>query len=309
MTSKGPYNLPSDAVWLITGSSAGMGLALAKLIAAHPTNRLVATARNLSKLAQVLPIDSPRVLTVALDVTDEESIASALDSALKTFGRIDVFVNNAGFGLLGDAESALQPEDKAKARSVMETNYWGTVNVTLQALRVLRDENPKTGQQGGVILNVTSVGGFSAYPGNAFYHAAKFAVEGFTLGISKDVRPDWNIHLCIMQPGGTKTDFLGEGLGLLSPHPAYKAPDTPARFIEAWLKAPGTRETFVSAESAAEAMYRTVSRGKAIPDRVPTDYSSWKTIREEAENIGRGLDGVKELGLWDESSPLVIIPE
>jgi NADP-dependent 3-hydroxy acid dehydrogenase YdfG len=152
----------------------------------------VATARDLSKLAQVLPIDNPRIHAVNLDVTDEKSIASALDSSLKAFGRIDVFVNNAGFGLVGDAESALQPEDKAKARSLTETNYWGTVNVTLQALRILRDENPKTGGRGGVILNVSSFGGFCTYPGNAFYHGAKFAVEGFTQGVSKELRPEWN---------------------------------------------------------------------------------------------------------------------
>jgi short-subunit dehydrogenase len=99
-----------------------------------------------------------------------------------------VVVNNAGYTLRGDAENA-NDEDSHKC---VETNFWGMVRVTKHALRIFREENPKTGQQGGVILNVSSMGGRVAFPGNAFYHASKFAMEGFTEAVQKEVRPDWN---------------------------------------------------------------------------------------------------------------------
>lgn len=169
-----------------------MGLSLAKHIAAHPTQRVVATARNTAALKGNLP-EGPRVHLVALDVKSADSIKAAFDSAVAKFGRIDVVVNNAGYGLMGDTESfVVNDDDLEKARGVVETNFWGTAQVSAHAVRVFRDENPKSGQIGGVVLNVTSIGGFAGFPGSAFYHASKFAVEGFTEGLSKEVRSDWN---------------------------------------------------------------------------------------------------------------------
>lgn len=104
-------------------------------------------------------------------------------------------VNNAGYGLTGDTESSLpsSPEEHAKARKVMETNFWGVANLTLHAMRIMREDNAASGGlQGGVILQITSMGGFMGFPGNAYYHAAKFAVEGFTESVSREVRPEWN---------------------------------------------------------------------------------------------------------------------
>lgn len=121
---------------------------------------------------------SERVHTVDLDVVSESSVTAAVDSAISKFGRIDVLVNNAGYGLIGDAESSLQPEEHAKARKLVETDFWGAASLSLHAIRIFRDENPKTGQQGGVLLNITSLGGFAGFPGSAYYHAAKFALEG-----------------------------------------------------------------------------------------------------------------------------------
>lgn len=153
-------------------------------------HRLVATARKIDSLAY-LPDDNPGVLKLALDVSFKESVDAAVALALGKFGRLDVCVNNAGYSLYGDAENC--PEDMM--HEVMETNFWGTVRVTQQALRIMREENPKTGQQGGVIFNVTSMGGRIAVPGNSFYHASKWAVEGFSEAVSKEVKPDWNSKL------------------------------------------------------------------------------------------------------------------
>lgn len=236
-SAKPTYTLPADAVWLITGCSSGVGLALARLIAAHPTQRLAATARASSRLAALLPSHA-RVLLLELDVTSASSVASALDTVLAhpDFGRADVLgksltrencretgyaqadtprpaspVNNAGYGLSGDTETSLPPSaaitttppsllsegGHAKARALVETNFWGVAHLTLQAMRIMRETNSLPdenggGRQGGVVVQISSMGGFVGYPGLAWYNAAKFAVEGFTESVSREVRPEWN---------------------------------------------------------------------------------------------------------------------
>ncbi|KAI1419709.1 retinol dehydrogenase 8 [Xylaria sp. FL1777] len=292
------YNLPADAVWFITGSSSGIGRALAEQIAAHPTQRLVATARNSSRLDFLKP--SERVHIVDLDVAVETAIDAAVDSALAKFGRIDVMVNNAGYGLMGDTESALKPEGQAKARKQVETNLWGTTRLTLHAVRVFRDENPKSGQQGGVVLNVTSLGGFAGFPGTAFYHAAKFGVEGFTEGMSKEVRPDWNIHFCLIEPGGTSTNFASSSsMDWFAPHPAYVAADTPARLLEGYVKDPAMQKTWTPASRVAGAMYQVVAlaKSKPIPMRLPLTAGAWNVVKNEVAAVNKELEEVKELSL------------
>ncbi|KAI0139489.1 short-chain dehydrogenase/reductase-like protein SDR [Hypoxylon sp. NC0597] len=293
------YDLPKDAVWFITGSSSGIGLSLAQLIASHPTHRLVATARNSSKLSGLLN-SSERVLTVDLDVTSEGAIDAAVNAALSEFGRIDVLVNNAGYVLQGDTESALQPRGHAQAREVMETNFWGTARLSLHAVHVFRDENPKTGQQGGVVLNVTSLGGFAGFPGTAFYHAGKFAVEGFTESISKEVRPEWNIHFCLIEPGGTQTRFTSaNNMDWLSRHPAYAAADSPARIMEGYIMSPDSYKTWTPAEKVAAGMYQVVARAKdkPIPIRLPLTEGAWQVLKAEIAAVDRELEEVKELSL------------
>lgn len=207
--TKAPYTLPSDAVFFITGCSSGLGLALAHLIAAHPTHRLVATARNPSHLSSILlpssNSSSQKILILPLDVTSLTSITTALTTTLSNphFGRIDVLINNAGYGLSGDTESSLvHAEDQAKARAVVETDFWGVAHLTLHAMRIMREDNARNGgkQQGGVIVQISSMGGFMGFPGNAYYHAAKFAVEGFTESVSREVRPEWNSTFLPMTP-------------------------------------------------------------------------------------------------------------
>lgn len=130
---------------------------------------MVATARKLSALESIPSHD--RVLKLELDVTSIASIDAAIAETLKTFGRIDVVVNNAGYTLVGDTESA----GDAESRALMDTNFWGMVDVSKRALGIMRETNAKSGQQGGVIVNLSSMGGWSGYPGGSFYHASKFA--------------------------------------------------------------------------------------------------------------------------------------
>lgn len=236
--------------------------------------------------------------TVDLDVTSEESIGAAIKSAVSKFGRIDVLVNNAGYGLMGDAESALQPEDHAKARKVVDTDFWGTATLSLHAISIFRDENPKTGQVGGVVLNLTSLGGFAGFPGSAFYHAAKFAVEGFTESIRKEVRPEWNIHFCLIEPGGTRTNFAGpNSMQWLSPHPAYAGADSPARLLECYVKNPDMQKTWTPAERVATAMYHLVVRakGEPFPVRLPLTGGAWQVIKLDIAAVDMELNEVKEI--------------
>lgn len=153
-SNKTPYHLPVDAVWFITGCSSGIGEGLAQYIATT-NNRVVATARNPASMSGIP--DGPNVLKLKLDVTSLEAIESAFSQSLAAFGRIDVVVNNAGYTLVGDTEAA----GDAEARSLMDTNFWGMVDVSKKALGVMRDENVKNGgQRGGVILNISSMGGW-----------------------------------------------------------------------------------------------------------------------------------------------------
>lgn len=181
-----PYHLPKDAVWFITGCSSGIGEGLAQYIA-ETSNRVVATARNPASMSNIP--DSSNVLKLKLDVTSIESIDSAFDSTLQKFGRIDVVVNNAGYTLIGDTEGA----SNAESRALMDTNFWGMVDVSKRALGVMRDENVKNGgQKGGVILNISSMGGWFGFPACSFYHASKFAMEGWTEAVAKELPHDWN---------------------------------------------------------------------------------------------------------------------
>ena len=181
-----PYNLPSDAVWFITGCSSGIGQSLAQLVA-NTSNRVVATARNPNSLSGVPAADN--VVKLALDVTSASSIDAALRATLEKFGRIDVLVNNAGYTLVGDTEAA----GDAESHALIDTNFWGVVDVTKRVLGIMRDENPKNGgQQGGVIANMSSMGGWSGYPAASFYHASKFAVEGWSEALAKELPSAWN---------------------------------------------------------------------------------------------------------------------
>lgn len=146
----------------MTGCSSGLGKSVAQAIY-NAGHRIIATARDIASLAY-LP-DSPTVLKVKLDVTSEEDISRAINKALDTFHEINVVVNNAGYGLMGDME-AIPDSD---ARHQLETNFWGPVHMTREALRVFREVNPKG--QGGTIVQVSSIGGFLTAPGHSFYHA------------------------------------------------------------------------------------------------------------------------------------------
>jgi len=167
----------SPKVFFITGTSTGFGNELVKKCIASG-DKVVATARSSSKLS-FPDTTKDNLLTVDLDVTQEASIHKAFDTALKHFGRIDVVVNNAGYGLSGEFESL---SDK-QIRTQMEVNFFGLINVTRVALETMRSQKPC----GGLIQQITSIGGQRGVPGFSIYCASKWAVEGYTEALSQEV--------------------------------------------------------------------------------------------------------------------------
>lgn len=157
------------------------------MVASKPDQRLIATARNPSSLSY-LPDANPNILKLALDVTSASSVNAAFAAAAEHFGKdfhLDVVVNNAGYSLSGDTESATEEETHQE----IETLFFGTARVTTRAIEVMRQAED---HRGGVIFNISSLAGLCGFPGHAYYHAGKFAVEGFSESVAREMHPDWN---------------------------------------------------------------------------------------------------------------------
>ena len=182
-------------VWFITGASRGIGLEVARA-ALERGDAVVATARKPSAVEDVLGRHE-RLLSLALDVNQELQAQAAADAAVAKFGRIDVLVNNAGYGLLGAVEesSAKEVED------LFATNVFGLLKVTRAVLPHMRREGR------GLIANISSIGGYASYPGWGVYCATKFAVEGLTEALAVELAP-LGIHATVVEPGFFRTDFL-----------------------------------------------------------------------------------------------------
>ena len=170
------------------GTSSGLGRSIVEAALASG-DKVIATSRTLDKLQSCVGTHPETCRIMQLDVTaDFKAIQAKAQEAINLWGRVDVLVNNAGYTLAGEAEAA----EDAEARAVFDTNFWGMVNVSKRCLQIMREDNAKNGQQGGVIMNVTSVGGYVGFPGQAFYHTSKFAVEGWTESVAKEVPSTWN---------------------------------------------------------------------------------------------------------------------
>jgi len=197
-------------VWLVTGSSRGLGRALAEEIL-EAGHRLVATARTPGDLASLVERYGDRVRAVALDVTDEAAAQAAVRVARETFGALDVVVNNAGYANTASFED-MAPDD---FRAQIDTNFYGVVHVTRAALPVLR------AQRSGTILQISSIGGRrGGTPGLSAYQAAKFALEGFSDVVAAEVAP-LGIRVVIVEPGGFATDWGGSSMTVHPTQPHY----------------------------------------------------------------------------------------
>jgi NAD(P)-dependent dehydrogenase (short-subunit alcohol dehydrogenase family) len=182
-------------VWLVTGSASGLGRNIAEAVLASD-DRLIATARDPRRLVDLVEKYGDQVRNAPLDVADEAAACAAVQVAMDAFGRLDVVVNNAGFGDIAPFEQ--MSLDRFKA--LIDTNFYGVVYMTRAALPVMRK------QRSGCILQISSVGGRVALPGSTGYHAAKWAVGGFTESLAQEVAP-FGVKVCALEPGGMRTNW------------------------------------------------------------------------------------------------------
>ncbi len=201
-----------DKVWLVTGSGRGLGRSIAEAALAAG-DRVVAGARRIEQLNTLVEQYGERIHPVQLDVRDEAAANAAVQAAVDTYGRLDVLVNNAGYGYFAPFEQTTP----AEFRDIVETCLFGVVYTTRASVPLMRK------QRSGHIFQVSSIGGRMTIPGNSPYHAAKFAVGGFSDSLADEVA-QFGVKVCTLEPGGIRTDF-GHTASEKSPDllPEYKA--------------------------------------------------------------------------------------
>ncbi len=184
-------------VWFITGASTGFGRLLAEEVL-KAGDKVVVTARNLDRVSDLEAKYPETAKALALDVTNQAQVDAAVAQTVAKFGRVDVLVNNAGYGVAG----AIEEVSEAEFKPMIETNVFGLLRVTRAFLPQLRK------QRSGNILNLSSIGGLVASPGMGYYNATKFAVEGISEALAGELAP-LGIKVTIIEPGPFRTDFLG----------------------------------------------------------------------------------------------------
>ncbi|MGU3472564.1 SDR family oxidoreductase [Paenibacillus sp. D51F] len=187
----------NDQVWLITGSNKGIGAAIAKE-ALNQGYKVVAAARKTEGMETKLG-DSPNLLITQLDITNENQVQAVVQAAMEQFGRIDVLVNNAGYGQLGYFEEISEEQ----LRQQMETNVFGTMRLTRAVLPIMRK------QRSGTVMVFSSMMGLMSIPGGSVYSASKFALEGWAEGLNTELKP-FGIQVLLVEPGPFRTDFTNK---------------------------------------------------------------------------------------------------
>jgi NAD(P)-dependent dehydrogenase (short-subunit alcohol dehydrogenase family) len=207
----------SPKTWFITGASSGFGRAFAEHALSLGDN-VVATARAPAKLQALVALAPDRVLAARLDVDQPGDAQAAIDAAVARFGRVDILINNAGYGVVG----ALEETPDTELRAIMDTNFFGAMAVIRAALPVLR------AQRAGAVVNISSLGGQLSYPGFSAYSASKFALEGASEALAQEVAP-FGIKVLIVEPGQFRTDLAGAGMRHMPILDAYQDTVGPTR--------------------------------------------------------------------------------
>jgi len=258
-------------VWMITGASRGLGARMTEAALANG-DAVVATARDAASVSKRFG-DGAALLAVSLDVTDEAQAARAVEAALARFGRIDVLVNNAGFGLLGAVEEATADE----VRKLYETNVFGLLNVTRAVLPSMRQ------RRSGRIVNVSSLGGHQSGPGFGIYCSTKFAVEGINQALNRELAP-LGIHVTALEPGYFRTDFLDNASLSVSPRVIDDYAETAGQVRVAATQIshnqPGDPEKLARAVIA-------LVEAPTPPLRLPLGSDTLKVIRDKIESLTR----------------------
>jgi NAD(P)-dependent dehydrogenase (short-subunit alcohol dehydrogenase family) len=266
-------------VWFITGSSRGFGREWAEA-ALERGDKVAATARDLGTLKALADAHGDRVLPLELDVTDKAAVDAAVARAHEHFGRLDVVVNNAGYGLFG----AIEEVTEAEARAQIETNLFGALWVTKAALPILR------AQGSGHFLQVSSIGGVMAFQNLGLYHASKWGLEAFSQSLAQEAA-GFGVHVTIVEPTGYSTDWGGSSAVHATPIDVYE----PARAARAARTKPGmvgdpaaTREPILKIVDAEQPPLR-FFLGRGQVDRIAAEYDSrmevwraWDSLSDQA---------------------------
>lgn len=272
-------NATTSRTWFITGASTGFGRILAEEVL-KTGGKVVATARKPEQVADLEKQYPDRAKALKLDVTDPAQVDAAVTNSIAQFGKIDVLVNNAGYGLAGAIEEATDEE----FLPVFETNVLGLIRVTRAFLPHFRK------QRSGSIVNLSSIGGLIGSSGWGYYNASKFAVEGFSEALAAELAP-LGIHVTIVEPGPFRTDFLGrsgvEAKERIADYDATagktrqyfheqagKQPGDPVRAVHAIIQAAESPKPPLHLVLGAMALQR--MRGKL--DQWKMDLDTWQSI-------------------------------
>jgi len=265
-------------VWFITGTSSGIGKALLHELL-KTGKSVIATTRKpevlQAELNETYDVETLKhALVVGLDVSKVEEVKAVFAKAIDKFGRIDVVVNNAGYAVLGEVE-VCPLED---ARDQFEVMFWGPAHICKEAIRIFREVNPPG--DGGHIFNVSSAGGYSAQPTISYYASAKFALEGFTESLRKEMSPHWNIQATIIEPGGFNTEW--RNMATIPLHPAYDTDNSPAKQHRTMHGTDSGIPFIGSPEKAAKAFITLAKMRQDLPLRVQFGSDSLALVRHTA---------------------------
>ncbi|MFD1547817.1 oxidoreductase [Nonomuraea guangzhouensis] len=270
------------SVWFVTGASRGLGAEIVRE-ALSRGHGVIATARDAAAVLTAYPDKPAGLLVVTADVTSQEQLQAAVDAGLAEFGRIDIVVNNAGYGLVGAVEEV---SDKA-ARDVFDVNVFGVLNTLRVTLPTLR------AQRSGCVLNIGSVAGFATAPGTGLYGATKFALEGISEALYGELAP-LGVRVIIVEPGGFRTDFLN-GTSLHVQPASISDYDAGAGPIRAALAANDGRQPGDPAKAAAAIV--DVAEAGEPPLRLQLGADAVARVEAKLELVRRELDQWRPIAL------------
>ena len=271
--------------WFITGTSRGFGREWA-IAALDRGNKVAATARNLATLGDLVAKYGDAILPIKLDVTDREAAFAAVRQAHERFGRVDVVVNNAGYGQFGMVEEI----SEAEIRAQLEANVLGALWVTQAALPYLRE------QGAGHIIQVSSIGGVSAFMNTGAYHASKWALEGFSQSLSQEVAA-FGIKVTLVEPAGYSTDWAGSSAKRATSLPAYnQVREVAAKERAQRFPAPGvpaaTREAILTLVDSENPPLR-LFLGESPLNIAVADYGSRLTSWAQWQQVAAAAQGTQ----------------
>ncbi|KAI0710819.1 NAD-P-binding protein [Earliella scabrosa] len=283
-------------VWLITGTSSGLGNALTR-IALERGEIVVATLRKpdaLKDLAAQYPAE--RLLVLKLDVSVHQDILDAFAKTKEVFGRLDIVVNNAAWGIISEIEGT--PDDTARA--MFETNFWGGAHVLQEAVRFFRDVNEPG--NGGRIIHISSGTGIKGYPVTGFYSASKHAMEGLAETLSMELDPHWNIKVTIVPLGAHSTNCAA-AMAQFPPPPAYNNPDLPSAVARKALVASisgGTTGSIYDVKGDINKAAAALHRLSEVPNPPLRLVLGKDAVEMARSKVGQFSHEVEEYAFWSE---------